>query len=280
MKILSPRTARLPFLLRIGTFFGVLLAMWLPFAGLMTWLISDANTVTILTMSVMFIEFLVLVRLWGWRLYRNAHPFHTYGLEWTPQNGWELIQGLGIGLVAIFGMFIVQGAFGWLQWRSPDPNFGLVLAEGLLVGLGVGLAEELLFRGWLLDELQRDYRASTVLWINTTVFAVLHFLRPWSEVVRLFPQFGGLLLLGGALVLAKRATLRLGLPMGIHAGLVLGNYLINVGDLVTYNNRVPQWITGIDENPMAGVVGLLFLAGLVGLMVGRSRRSALHPNQR
>ena len=83
----------------------------------------------------------------------------------------------------------------------------------------------------------------------------------------------GLLLLGLTLVWAKRAGGgRLGLPIGLHAGFVWGNYIINVGQLVKYSGQVPDWITGVNRNPLAGVTGLLFL-GAIALGMSRMART-------
>lgn len=51
----------------------------------------------------------------------------------------------------------------------------------------------------------------------------------------------------------------MGISIGIHSGLVWGYYIVNVGQMVKYNNLVPSWITGIDKNPIAGVMGISFL---------------------
>jgi hypothetical protein len=131
----------------------------------------------------------------------------------------------------------------------------------LVSALGIGFAEELVFRGWLLDELQRDYSARASLWADAAIFAALHFLKPLSEAIRTLPAFPGLLLLGLTQVWAKRSSGGLlGLPIGIHAGLVWGYYILNVGKLVKYSEQVSPWITGVDGNPIAGVMGLLFLS--------------------
>jgi membrane protease YdiL (CAAX protease family) len=138
-----------------------------------------------------------------------------------------------------------------------------VILEGLASALGIGFAEELLFRGWLLDELQRDYHPRVALWADSTLYALLHYIKPLQEILRTWPGFPGLLLLGLTLVWAKRSRRgRLGLPIGLHAGLVWGYYIINVGQLVQYSGQVPEWITGVDRNPLAGVMGLLFLGVL------------------
>jgi hypothetical protein len=138
-----------------------------------------------------------------------------------------------------------------------------VILEGLISALGIGLAEEFVFRGWLLDELQRDYSPNTSLWADGMIFAVLHFLKPLSEMMLTLPGFPGRLLLGLTLVWSKRTRSGLlGLPIGLHAGLVWGYYIINVGQLVQYSGQVSPWITGIEGDPLAGFMGLLFLSVL------------------
>jgi hypothetical protein len=68
-------------------------------------------------------------------------------------------------------------------------------------------------------------------------------------------------------VWAKRSHFQhLGITIGIHGGLVWGYYILNVGQLVIYTGTVPPWITGIDGNPIAGLMGLFFLGILAVIM--------------
>lgn len=230
---------------------------------------------------------MLFIPLWGKWLYRDKRVLYTYGLTFTRQTGLELLQGLTIGLLSLLLLFVVQGGLGWLTWQMPASALPQVVLEGLLIGLGTGFAEELVFRGWILDELQRDYSDTVSLWADSSLFAVLHFIKPLPEAIRTFPQFPGLVLLGLALVWAKRSTRRqmrvtgvqhqgrLGLPIGLHAGLVWGYYIINVGHLARYSGQVPEWFTGIDQNPLAGLVGLVFLVLLAAYMRWRSHFMAL-----
>jgi len=248
---------------RLGTLVVTLLVLWLPIAAPIYWLGRDPNLVTILTMGLLFGEFLLLLRFWGKKVYRQPQLLKSYGLEGTRQNGLDLLKGLSIGLLFTFGLFALEGLLGWLTFQTPQVVMPRVILEGLVSALGIGFAEELVFRGWLLDELQRDYSQKASLWAVATIFATLHFLKPLSEVIRTFPAFPGLLLLGLTLVWAKRSSGGLlGLPIGLHAGLVWGYYILNVGKLVQYSDRVSPWITGVDGNPVAGVMGLLFLSVL------------------
>ena len=278
---LSSDIARFPAPLRLLAFLLMLLVLWLPFAVPIALLVSDPNRVTIATMAVLFVEFLIGVQVWGCQVHGDAQIFRTYGLVRSPQAGLELLLGLVMGLISLFLLFAVQGWLGWITWQPVAGQllFQVTLAGGLS-GLGTGLAEELVFRGWMLDELERDYPASVALWTNSLIFACLHFIKPLPEVIRTFPQFPGLVLLGLSLVWAKRSTRQraypngcLGLSIGLHAGLVWGYYLIHVSGLITPTNQVPDWLTGIDQNPLAGGIGLMFLAAIAGLMRWRSMLS-------
>lgn len=280
MKPFILKLRRSPAPLRIVCFALILLLVWLPIALPLHWLIRDRNLATILTLLILYAEFIWLVRQWGRLVHRQPRILREYGLEFSLRNGRDLLTGLGIGLTSALFLFIVQGLLGWIQWQSISLETGRIVLEGLFISLALGFAEELLFRGWLLDELQRDYVPMVALWANAVLFAALH-LRLWT--------FPALVLLGVALVWAKRSrpewTLgkrreRLGLPMGLHAGLVWGNYIVEVGKLIQYTNRVSAWVTGIDNNPLAGVMGVMFLGGLAFSMwryaIAQQRRVKLY----
>ncbi len=245
---------------RLAIFVGLLLLIWSLPAIFIYWLLDD-RWASILAPLILYVEFLWLTGWWGRSVYREAHTLRRYGLVWTLSNARYLIQGLAIGVGSLLSMFVLQSLLGWVTWQAPTGlgwfALGRVAGEGLLVAVGVGFAEEVLFRGWLLDELERDYSPSTALYVSSAIFALLHFIKPLAVILKTFPQFVGLLLLGIALVWAKRAARgQLGLAIGLHAGLVWGYYLVNVGQLVAYTDQVPQWVTGIDRNPLAGLIGL------------------------
>jgi hypothetical protein len=126
-----------------------------------------------------------------------------------------------------------------------------------------------------LDELQRDYSQRVSLWADAILFAALHFLKPLSEMIRTLPGFPGRLLLGLTMVWAKRSSGGLlGLPIGLHAGVVWGYYIINVGKLVEYSGQISPWITGVDGDPLAGVMGLMFMGVLAFWMRKRCQTSS------
>ena len=273
-ELLKPHLTKLaqyPAPVRLGAFLLTLALFWLPLAIPIYWLGRDPNLVTILTMGLLFGVFLLLTPWWGKQVYQQPQLLQSYGLVGTRQNAIDLLKGLAIGLLMTLSLFALQGWFGWLEFQTPPLVIRRVILEGLLSALGIGLAEELVFRGWLLTELQRDYSQKVSLWASAMIFALLHFTKPLSEMIRLLPAFPALLLLGLTLVWAKWSIRgRLGLSIGLHAGLVWGYYIINVGQLVQYSGRVSPWITGVDGNPIAGIMGLLFM----GLLTVWARKRA------
>ena len=136
-------------------------------------------------------------------------------------------------------------------------------------------------------ELERDYPPAIALVSNGLIFAVAHYIRPWEVILATWPQFLGLLLLGITLVWARRAPGveggrgSLSLPAGLHGGLVWAYYLVQVGNLVRPTGQVPAWVTGIDGNPLAGVMGIVLLGAIAaglshrcqGLAAGRKGSS-------
>ena len=294
MKLHLARLAHYPVPIRLAVFVVSLLLVWLPVAGPIYWVVDDQNLTSILTLTLLYVEFILLARFWGRRVYQDTTILQSYGLKLSRQNGLELLGGLGIGVCSLLGMFLVEGALGWLNWRSPSVFLPQIILEGLLVSLGIGFAEELFFRGWLLHELERDYRPTTALGVASTVFALAHFIKPIAEIRRTWINFPALVLLGLALGWAKGAThakasldessdrarprfqSQLGLPIGLHAGLVWGYYIINVGGLIDYSNLAPAWVTGIDSNPLAGAVGILCLSLIaVGMNLAARKRQAI-----
>lgn len=201
-----------------------------------------------------------LRRVWG-----SAEPWRRLGVRRTAAS---VTRGLVRGLLkALLLLALVAAGLtlaGQISWQ-PHLSTGLAL-NALALGLGVGFAEELLFRGWLLGELSLLVGAQRALWLQAALFSLVHtrFNLPPLELLGLL---GGLLLLGLALGLQRRADddLLWG-AVGLHGGLVGGWFLLNQG-LAAVNPAAPPWLIG-PANPIGGVLGWL---GLILLLLARRR---------
>lgn len=259
---------------RLSIFIGVLSFLWLPLAIPIYWLLREnSNLASISTMTLLFMELLWLWQFWGKTVHGEVNIYTRYGLVRSGRNISEFLRGIALGVWLCLGLFITEALLGWIEVVAPEIGLLRVIAEGCLSAIAIATAEELLFRGWLLDELQRDYGKKICIWVTAIAYGVAHFLKPIEEVIRTAVTFPALVLLGIALVLAKyKHGDRLGICIGIHAGLVWGYYIVDVGQLIEYSDRVPVWVTGIDGNPIAGVMGLVFLAGLIGIIIFTNER--------
>jgi uncharacterized protein len=143
-----------------------------------------------------------------------------------------LLRGLIKAVLLLLVLFIGLFLSGQIKWQ-PEISAGLLL-NGLALGLGVGFAEELLFRGWLLGELEfrfasRAWGKSIAMVLQALVFSLAH-TRSNLPLASLFGLLGGLTLLGLALGLQRRADG--GLIWGavaLHGGLVGGWFVLNQG---------------------------------------------------
>jgi membrane protease YdiL (CAAX protease family) len=264
--LLLDRIKNYPFIVRLGIFILTLGLFWLPFAVPIYYFVGekDPNLTTIITMAILFVIFLFIVKFWGKYIYKNQHIFKYYGLVNSQKFYQNLFKGLLIGFTFTWLLFTVESLLGWVRFQSPTMAFPRLILEGFMSAIAIGFAEELFFRGWLLSELERDFSLSTSAFLSSLMFAIAHFIKPLSEIIRTMVTFPALLLLGYTLVVAKRSHHNLlGISIGLHSGLVWGYYVLNVGEMITYLDRVPQWITGIDKNPIAGIMGLVFLSILL-----------------
>lgn len=264
--------------IRLLLFLVTLLLLWLPIAAPvhLIWGESVGVALTILLYS----EFLGLIWFWGRNVARYSHPYRYYGLSFSTQNGRDFLFGLGLGCATLSLFMFLQVSLGWLSVQTEGWQISLparllpasgvyfvdwqgAIAPGLLTSVGVAFAEEMLFRGWLLSELERDYSKNTALISCSLVFAILHFIKPLNVILATWSQFVGLVMLSAALVLARRrCDRRLGVAIGLHGGLIWCYYIVNTTHLLKPTGVVPEWVTGIHGNPIAGVMGIIFLSAI------------------
>jgi uncharacterized protein len=261
---------------RILSFLLVLVVLWLPGVALIYGVMGSTqnladpgvqNLVTILTMGLLTIEFLILLPWWGRQVYQHPNLFYRCGLVLTRRNGWLWLKGIAIGWCATACLYLTQYLCGWITWQSPSLPLAQLVLESIPTAIGVGLGEELFFRGWMLDELERDYSPPVALVADASLFALLHFLKPIPAMLQSLPQFPGLFLMGAVMIVAKRQHGNLlGISIGIHGGMIWAFYLVSVGKIVKYSGNVSDWITGINGNPICGLAGLIFMFGLAVLL--------------
>jgi uncharacterized protein len=207
-----------------------------------------------------------------WRLRRawgTATPWQTLGLAVPLTSAVRAgLRGLIKATLLLAGVCAVLLLLGLAHW-GPVPAWP-VLLNALALLLGVGFAEELLFRGWLSGELSLLLGRQRGLVLQAGLFSLLH-TRFHLPPATLFPLLGGLLLLGLALGLQRRADDgALWGAVGLHGGLVGGWFALEQGWLVI-EPATPPWLIGGtagSANPIGGLLGWL---GLILLLLARRR---------
>ncbi len=186
--------------------------------------------------------------------------FADYGLDWQPAIFVSLVLGLGLGMGGLIFVFGAQSLLGWIKWHPENwQRLRSILLPLLGLGLWVGITEELVFRGFLINELEQDYFIWIAAGISSFIFALLHLV--WEQK-KTIPQLPGLWLMGMVLVGARLADGgSLGLAWGLHAGWVWGLSSLDSAELMSYTGKGSAWMTGLGEQPLAGVAGIFCLLG-------------------
>ena len=185
------------------------------------------------------------------------------------------VSSLGIGLlmsIALIGLIVSLLVFtGSGSWRG---NLEIqAILNCLLLALGVGFAEELIFRAWLWEELTKMLGPRGGLLGQAALFSLVH----TRFNLGLGPMLGlltGLLLLGLMLALLRlRVKGSLWGCIGLHGGLVGGWFLVHQNLLITDTNA-PMWLVGpggSNANPLGGVVAILSLTA-IGILLIRTTK--------
>ena len=182
-------------------------------------------------------------------------PYWFY-IRWDVSSTWKLLgitkhkllknffhfsQGILFSLVLIILILVPLLQKNYIYWIGEFSSS--ILLNSILLGLGVGLAEEIIFRGWLLEELKFEYGIKIAIALQAFVFSLVHNLSNetfWNIIgLRL-----GFFLLGIFLSFVRiRYRGSLWNCIGIHGGLVGIWFLLNNG-LIEFKENTPPFLAG------------------------------------
>ena len=198
-----------------------------------------------------------------------------FELRWGSLNTWTLLgvnkidkrkkmifyflKGFLYSIILLSLILIPLIRYEWGRWVgiiSPE-----ILLNAILLVLGIGFAEELIFRGWLLEELKNQFGLKKAVISQAVLFSFVHlgFDMPFMQMISIL---FGLFLLG---ILLSFIRLRdddcLWGCIGLHGGLVGTWFIVNNG-LIEISDGVPIWLVGpgnINTNPLGGFYGINLL---------------------
>ena len=255
---------------------GWLTAVPLTLLGLPTDQLSLTGTV------LSFVLFLLVMPRWAALRWSEPRPWAALGIRGAkpqeqPAPAAALLKGLLIAaglLMVITSVVLIDGSGNWRGEVDATQ-----LTNAVLLCLGVGFAEELIFRSWLWTELQEMIGSRRAAWAQAGIFSLVR-----TRFNLGLGAMGGLLIglfLLGMVLARQRQSDRGSLwgCIGLHGGLVAGWFLLQNG-LLQLSPNAPPWLVGPgghSPNPLGGLIGILSL--LILLLIQRTAvANALRPS--
>jgi membrane protease YdiL (CAAX protease family) len=154
------------------------------------------------------------------RRYLDRRSLVSLGLAWDARSLMDLLAGFAVPGVMMGLIYLVEWATGWLSFKGftwnalPPLNVAWGLLGMLLAFVAVGWSEELLSRGYWLQNLAEGLGTPWGVLLSSGFFAAMHIGNPYFS----WQAFLGLLTSGIFLAWGYLRTHRLWLPIGLHTG--------------------------------------------------------------
>ena len=222
----------------------------------------DRESLSLIGTIITFLIFVFSLPKWfqnRWNLKNTWLLLGIYKSEKNRHLVFYFLRGFTISsiLVSLILITIIGTKYGyWIGRIYPNIFF-----NGILLMVGVGFAEELIFRGWLLEELKNQFGLKNAIIAQAAVFSIVHigFDLPFLQMISILI---GLFLLGILLALIRlKDRSSLWGCIGLHGGLVGLWFLTNNG-LLEISEGAPKWLVGpgnLITNPLGGIFGILIM---------------------
>ncbi len=216
---LRPTLRVLVYFLLLVILGGALVFAFVVAAAAMGLLVTTAEPSLFLA-ALSFILSAVIAVLVTWLARRLLDRRSLVSLGLHRYRGWllDLAFGVALGFALMTLIFLAEWALGWLDfrgflWQRATAETTLtLLGIGLLQYVAVGFYEELVSRGYILQNLAEDWGLPAAVIASSVIFALLHSFNPNVSYLALFNlAVAGLFLASGYLV-----TRSLWLPASLH----------------------------------------------------------------
>ena len=220
-----------------------------------------SNTLSIIGTIITFTLFLIILPSWSRIRWKTNNIWLSIGLDF--RNKLRSFKIFFSGFIFSFFLLFIFCLFiylcGWIDSFNYI-KFGALLNAILLI-ISIVLAEEIIFRGWLMEEMVLLFGLKRGIIFQSAIFSLAHF-RSDIGLVALIPFLAGLFLFG--LVLTLRRSLDKGSLLGcigLHGGLVSIWYLFDSG-MIIFSIDTPYYLLGPSRNmvnPIGSVIGIIIL---------------------
>lgn len=206
----------------------------------------------------------IVLATWIARRWLDRRSFVSLGFQRSPQAGPDLLFGIGLGGLLMGLIVLLEWSLGWLDfegfaWQAQPPAEVFAgLAFFAVVFLAVGFYEELLFRGYQLQNLAEGTNVPLALFVTSAAFGLLHLGNPNATWVSAL----GIFLAGYFLAYGWVRTRQLWIPIGLHVGWnffqgpIFGFPVsgLETFQLLRHSVNGPALVTGGAFGPEAGLI--------------------------
>jgi len=217
-----------------------------------------------------------LVFTWAFRRFLDRDTLLGLGLQRSKRWKREIGTGLILGFLLMAFIFGVEWTLGWVRvlgfaWQRQPPMalFGTLLGYASFYTF-VAFGEELAFRGYVLQNLRKEWGSPVALLASSFLFALLHGLNPHFTPLALV----GIALAGVFMAYGYLISGSLWLPIAFHFAWNFAqgplfsfpvSGLESEGLLLLERGDSPSLITGGAFGPEGGVLGVIAI--LLGLLL-------------
>ena len=244
--------------------------IFIPFLYLIGWLLANpillfgVNKESLSLIGTIFTFLIFVLSLPKW-----------FEIRWGLKNTWKLLgvkkidrnrglvfyflKGFLLSIILISLILIPLIRTQWGFWIGRISSEMVINAIFLIIG--IGFTEELIFRGWLLEEFKNQFGLKKAIILQALIFSLVHIGLdlPLLEMVSILT---GLFFLGILLSLTRlKDKYSLWGCIGLHGGLV-GLWFISSNGLLSISKDAPIWLVGpgtINTNPLGGLFGIILM---------------------
>ena len=134
----------------------------------------EKDNLSLIATIITFLLFIFLLPYWFYIKRNKSSTWVLLGITKDKflKNFFNFSQGILFALVLIILILVPllqKNYISWIDEFSPK-----ILLNSVVLGLGVGLAEEIIFRGWLLEELKFEYGTKISIALQAIIFSFVH----------------------------------------------------------------------------------------------------------
>lgn len=258
---------------RIAVFLAVFYSLALPLLfGLRALLgFSKSSPLVIVIIALAATPAVYIARRWI-----DKRDLVSLGMRWNARGAMDLLFGFflsGIMAGTVFAAMLTLGYINNAQIATIDGSIVGVLAGSLLIMVLVGFWEELVFRGYILQNMAEGMGMKTAILVSCLLYGLVHSANPNAGLL----STAIIILFGYLRIYGLLSTGQLWLSMGMHTGwnffqaTVFGFAASGHAEdrtLITHDTVAVDWLSGGEFGPEASI--LIIPVVLIALIAMRS----------